>query len=488
MKKNQKVFLAFTLFAILLACEQEYPFSSFKATKRDLQSEVNRVRQWYDQNKPDLVQTKSGLEDELSIMMAPNWSESFLREDENYETVEVAVAMNKRITYMTPVVRDKYFSAKDEKYKQDMRRFIFLTDKKTHKQFGFVMLIVPELDYLERTNFRPFQKNTYLERDEDFSGYVLYYELDGTFANGWRYEDGELVRKVTETPYRYHGDRLERIRTKARDCDEYDIHQLIEECTDHYTYVEYGGEVSDWQYSHTTCVYYDEITGTYIECIDTDGSHSGGYQPPTDPVDPEMGKFAGIYSSQSSLSDEEKQSLFGAFDGLVNPKPIYEKIIQSLEDSKIRINFKTGFTLVDPVTKDTVPAIYKTDRSITFINQAAITTNNLEEELLHAVQHLENGGIRDDILNYELEAKFFRDVVFKRYGLGKSSLSIYLPEEEQSNYESWIDKFAIRDISKDDILIFDSYAQKAIDPLERANYQSGFSYKLLENYLLNFKF
>lgn len=44
MKKKQKVFLVFTLFAILLVCEQEYPFNSFKATKRDLQSEVDRVR------------------------------------------------------------------------------------------------------------------------------------------------------------------------------------------------------------------------------------------------------------------------------------------------------------------------------------------------------------------------------------------------------------------------------------------------------------
>lgn len=182
MKKKQKVFLVFTLFAILLACEQEYPFNSFKATKRDLQSEVDRVRQWYEQNKPGLVQTKSGVEDELSIMMAPNWSESFLREDENYETVEVAAAMNKRVTYMTPEVRARYVSTKEVVYKQDMRRFVFLTDKKTNKMNCFVMLIVPDLFYLEKSDFKPFYKNTYLERASDFSGDILYYELDGTFA------------------------------------------------------------------------------------------------------------------------------------------------------------------------------------------------------------------------------------------------------------------------------------------------------------------
>lgn len=96
------------------------------------------------------------MEDELSIMMAPNWSESFLREDENYETVEVAAAMNKRVTYMTPEVRSRYVSTKEAVYKQDMRRFVFLTDKKTNEMNCFVMLIVPDLSYLEKSDFKPF--------------------------------------------------------------------------------------------------------------------------------------------------------------------------------------------------------------------------------------------------------------------------------------------------------------------------------------------
>lgn len=191
MKKKQKVFLAFMLFAILLACEQEFSISSFRATQRDLQSEVDRVRQWYDQNKPGLVQTKSGLDDELLITLAPNWSESFLREDENYETVEVAVAMNKRVTYMISDVHAKYVLTKEPVYKQDMRRFVFLTDKRTNKMKCFVMLIVPDLDYLEKTDFKPFRKNTYLERDTDFSGYILYYNWTERFlmAGGMRMEN-----------------------------------------------------------------------------------------------------------------------------------------------------------------------------------------------------------------------------------------------------------------------------------------------------------
>ena len=80
----------------------------------------------------------------------------------------------------------------------------------------FVMLIVPDLSYLEKSDFKPFYKNTYLERDDDFSGYILYYELDGTFANGWRYEDGELRQTVTETPFTVIGESSGAYRNRSR--------------------------------------------------------------------------------------------------------------------------------------------------------------------------------------------------------------------------------------------------------------------------------
>ena len=38
--------------------------------------------------------------------------------------------------------------------------------------------------------------NDYTGKDDDFSGLVLYHELDGSFANGWRYTNGELTHKV----------------------------------------------------------------------------------------------------------------------------------------------------------------------------------------------------------------------------------------------------------------------------------------------------
>lgn len=486
MKKRHKSFLAFMLLAILLACEHEFPLSSFKATQRDLQCEVDRVRLWYDQNKPGLVQTKSGLEDELSITMAPNWSESFLREDEHYETVEVAAAMNKRVTYMTPEVRAKYFSTKELVYKQDMRRFVFLTDKKTNEMNCFVMLIVPDLDYLDKTDFKPFRKNTYLERDDDFSGYILYYELDGTYANGWRYANGELIQTVTETPYRYRGSRPEPIMTRSIDCSEVEMHILTEECTDHFTYVEFDGVTTELNYSHTTCVYYDEVTGSYLRCEDRDGDHKGGggYQPPTDPVDPTMGEYGDIYSSQSSLSNDEKQNLVGALDALISFRPLYDNLLDLLRAEKIKITFKIGETV--KIDDYWVPAIYRLDRSITFIDKSSIATSEIEEELFHAVQHLKYGGMLETVLNYELEAKFFRDVLTAIGAPGGLSAKIYLPPSEHVAYEIWINEFRSRPFVSSDMIKLEDFAKKSIDPRGIGKYQSGFPYTLIKEYLFNY--
>ena len=60
------------------------------------------------------------------------------------------------------------------------------------------MTIIPSIEYLELTAFNPFH-NTYVNRDEHFGGYIIYHNLDGTFANGWKYVDGKITHTVSES-------------------------------------------------------------------------------------------------------------------------------------------------------------------------------------------------------------------------------------------------------------------------------------------------
>jgi hypothetical protein len=47
------------------------------------------------------------------------------------------------------------------------------------------MTMVGDKQYLETKKFKLWQNN-YLKKDKDFSGLVLFHNLEGAFVNGWR--------------------------------------------------------------------------------------------------------------------------------------------------------------------------------------------------------------------------------------------------------------------------------------------------------------
>lgn len=57
------------------------------------------------------------------------------------------------------------------------------------------MTFVGTYEYLKKT--RTIGKNGYLYRQPDFSGAVLFHELNGAFINGWRYADGKIAATIS---------------------------------------------------------------------------------------------------------------------------------------------------------------------------------------------------------------------------------------------------------------------------------------------------
>lgn len=267
-----------------------------------------------------------------------------------------------------------------------------------------------------------------------------------------------------------------------------DVYQLVEECTDYYYYTEYSGGSTDWQYTHTTCKYYDEITGTYIECVNHDGNkdnNGGGHVPPVDPVDPGIGKYGTIYSNGSTLTDNEKQRLAGALDALINMKPIYNTLIKTLEKEKIKIKFQIGVTQKDN-NGNWIPAMYNSDRSITFKDINSILPENLEEGLIMAVRSIEYGNNLDiTIMNYDLEVKYFRDIVNSRMGDHTSYFAYsFLQSNYQSEYVSFINIFSSRSLKETDLTKFNYFSEHC--NLKNAKIQNNFSNLLLKKYLIGY--
>ena len=55
------------------------------------------------------------------------------------------------------------------------------------------MTIIPLVKYLEFTDFKAFDNNSYIGRDKQFTGRILYHNLEGEFVNGWVYKNGEIT-------------------------------------------------------------------------------------------------------------------------------------------------------------------------------------------------------------------------------------------------------------------------------------------------------
>lgn len=75
------------------------------------------------------------------------------------------------------------------KFIRNTAKIVVEKDKLTGRIRSFVMIFIGSYDYLKKT--KSMGKNTYLYRQPDFDGSVLFYEINGTFINGWKYEKGK---------------------------------------------------------------------------------------------------------------------------------------------------------------------------------------------------------------------------------------------------------------------------------------------------------
>lgn len=165
-------------------------------------ADISNAREWYQQNGAQAVKTKAG-QHPLFDEMVPYWQETYVRKDRYCKTVEVALNARRRRKFIDGMCSMMYEESRDQKYLQSLTRLIIKTDLKTNKVQGFFMTIVPSLQYLQDCQFKPFIRNTYTERDRNFDGYIYYHELNGEYANGWKYTDG----MITHTMQPADGDR-----------------------------------------------------------------------------------------------------------------------------------------------------------------------------------------------------------------------------------------------------------------------------------------
>ena len=236
--------------------------------------EIKKAIVWYEEHGQNALLARGGGEHPLFSKMIPAWSYAFVRSSsDRYRTVEVPLWTYSRTLFTLPENAIAYDATKNSMYIQSLTRLVVLTDKINGTTQGFFMTLVPTKKYMDARNFNVY-RSTYLNRERDFDGYVYFHELDGSFANGWRYAEGEITHKVRKAGssslarsghYEY-----------IRHC--YPKYRRV--CTGYWQTTESGGQ----EYVEVNC--YEEYAGEecYTETVwvpdpnpGTGGGSGGGY-------------------------------------------------------------------------------------------------------------------------------------------------------------------------------------------------------------------
>lgn len=200
---------------------------------------ISAAKQWFESNYDPVVATRSvGGRERLN---KPYWEKAKEYNRRRYEVVETPV-----LTRGTHIIIDRetathWQPGMKSNIIRNTVRMVVLRDKKTEKTRSFIMTFVGTYDYLKKT--RTIGKNSYLYREPDFSGAVLFHELDGRFINGWRYEDGKIVASLSsssgETPAKGSLDATTRALVEV--CEETCYAHYENECYPEYVMV--GGDI-----------------------------------------------------------------------------------------------------------------------------------------------------------------------------------------------------------------------------------------------------
>lgn len=122
------------------------------------------------------------------------WELAFTEAGKTSFIVEIPLAFIKLHSIVMPECLEKYQETNDPRYLLTITRLIVETNENGHTR-GFFMTVAPSLDYLYQTDFSPFD-NSYFNRDKEFDGIIVFKHINGQYANGWRYESGDIVSQL----------------------------------------------------------------------------------------------------------------------------------------------------------------------------------------------------------------------------------------------------------------------------------------------------
>ena len=231
---------------------------------------IEKAKAWYDANRPETVGLFSAGETD-QMPMKPEWTYVFATQNENFEVVETDLMSQGKLLFVDESCMEMYEKTNDSKYHQCYTRIVFRTDRKTNETVGFLMTVVPNLEWLEKSRFKPFKEVTYLYRSKEFGGKILFHEMDGRYSNGWVYENGKIVAAVSALDANPNDSFL-----RSMVCWFEPVYKYVLVCMEWYTVREDGPDYL----SGSTCYVEQSFSHLAQVCYDDGNNSGGGYVPP----------------------------------------------------------------------------------------------------------------------------------------------------------------------------------------------------------------
>ena len=196
--KKWRILAYISVLGMLFACADQMLLDNENPAVRQAKNKnqeltVSVARQWFESKYTPVVPTRSV--DGTERLQKPYWEKAKEHNRKRYEVVETPILSQGVHVVMDRETAAYWESGMKSDFIRNTIRMVVLRDKKKGTTRSFIMTFVGTLEYLKKT--RTIGKNSYLYRQPDFSGSVLFHELDGTFMNGWRYSEGKIVATLS---------------------------------------------------------------------------------------------------------------------------------------------------------------------------------------------------------------------------------------------------------------------------------------------------
>ncbi len=177
------------------SCQEDMETMYMQSSENTVLTEqLNAAKRWYEIQKSN-GKTRSVDSQMQMYKEDPSWKYFAVNRRKDFTAVDIDLTDCISLDFVPQDNYEAFQRTGNWDFRRSYTRLVYTFDKKNNKEKGFLMTIVPS-KYYAKTYSKRIRRNTYLHRDKYLSGYVLFHHLDGTFANGWEYKRGKVIRKV----------------------------------------------------------------------------------------------------------------------------------------------------------------------------------------------------------------------------------------------------------------------------------------------------